>query len=325
MNKSLLFSLALLWAAAVWGQPNTMSGFVAGVITQDNTYSVLGQPFVGQSAGYGYQVSEGIAQSQLVREEYSAEVNYSAGYEAHGFFYPMSTPPGLYHSYLYNVHGAQYHYDLLKILDLKVVPIPCGDDVLDVDLNLYPTVAVAGYCWTKKNLMVEHFPDGETVIPGAMVYSGGIYNNEGANLSTHGRLYTWYSAVNVPEGGSSLPIPDGNGFVRGICPDGWHIPTIVEFNALLSVPANALRSPETWLLPNSNVGGDHFAALASGLYNSDKNRFEGMQTETDFWSDLGNPSTSTGTALQLAYHCSDPGLVQYLATRALSVRCVRNY
>ena len=306
-------------------QPETMSGFVAGAVTQENTYSVLGQPFVGTSEGNGYQVTEGIAQTQLVREEYSEAVNYSAGYNAHGFYYPMSTPVGLYHDYLYYGHGGPYHYDYVKVLDLEVVAIPCGDDVYDVDHNMYPTVAVAGYCWTKKNLMVEHFPDGVTVIPGAMVYSGSVYNNVESNLTTYGRLYTWHSAVNVPENSSAIPAPDEDGFVRGICPEGWHIPTIVELNSLLAISSNELCSSETWVQSSSNVGDNQFAALASGFYNSERERFESMHTETDFWSAQDISSTSNGTVLQLVYHCSDPMIVQCPASNAMSVRCVRNH
>ena len=309
-------------ASMLKAQPKTMSGFVAGAVTQENTYSVLGQPFVGTSEGNGYQVTEGIAQTQLVREEYSEAVNYSAGYDAHGFHYPMSTAVGFYHDYLYYGHGAPYHYDFVKVLNLEVVAIPCGDDVYDVDNNMYPTVAVAGYCWTKKNLMVEHYPDGVTLIPGTMVYSGNIYNNVESNLITYGRLYTWYSTVNVPEDGSAEPVPDGDGYVQGICPDGWHIPTTTEMTALLAIPLVDLRSQTLWVgVVNTNSTG--FSALPAGLYKSSAERFEGLLTFTDFWTDT-HPSTAAGTTIPMVYYCEEPVTIPLSPSDALSVRCVRN-
>lgn len=305
-------------------QPQTMSGFVAGAVTQENTFSVLGQPFVGTSEGSGYQVTEGIAQSQLVREEYTATVNYSAGYNDHGFSYPWNTPVGVYNDYLYYVHDAQYHYDFVKVLNLEVVAIPCGDDVYDVDLNSYPTVAVAGYCWTKKNLKVEHFPDGVTLIPGAMVYNGSLYNDEVANLSTYGRLYTWYSAVNVPENGNALPVSDGNGYVRGICPDGWHIPSVIEASALLALGASVIKSTDFWVEPNDNTNVTGFTALPAGSYKSALSRFEGLHSWTGFWTAVGTVANTTGTALQIPYYCDTPSIGDMSSTDAISIRCVKN-
>ena len=318
----MLVIVCLSMVPVLSAQPETMSGFVAGAVTQENTYSVLGQPFVGTSEGNGYQVTEGIAQTQLVREEYSEAVNYSAGYNAHGFYYPMSTPVGLYHDYLYYGHGGPYHYDYVKVLDLEVVAIPCGDDVYDVDNNMYPTVAVAGYCWTKKNLMVEHFPDGVTVIPGAMVYSGSVYNDVESNLTTYGRLYTWHSAVNVPENSSAIPAPDEDGFVRGICPEGWHIPTTTEMTALQAVPLSDLRSQTLWV-GTSNTNSTDFTALPAGLYKASAERFEGLLTFTDFWTDA-HPSTTAGTTIPMVYYCEEPVEMSPGPSDALSVRCVRN-
>lgn len=323
MKNALLVSLSLIWAMMVDAQSNILNGFVAGAVTQENTYSVFGQPFVGTSEGNGYQVTEGIAQAQLVRETFSDVVNYSAGYNLHGFYYPMSTPVGSYHDYIYLGHGAPNHYDFVKVLDLDVVAIPCGDVVYDVDHNLYPTVAVAGYCWTKKNLLVKHYPDGETVIPGAMVYSSNIYYNEESNLSLYGRLYTWYSAVNVPENSSELPIPNVEGFVQGICPEGWHIPTTIEMTALRAVPLSDLRSQTLWVGgPNTNSSG--FTALPAGLYNSSTQRFEGLLTFTDFWTDT-HPFTDAGITIPMSYYCEEPVTIPLGPSDALSVRCVRNF
>ena len=311
---------------AVMAQPETMSGFVAGAITQENTYSVLGQPFVGTSEGYGYQVVEGIAQTQLVRKNINVMVNVGDGYSDYGFSYPATTPAGIYHNSGYLVHGAEYFYDSINVLTLNVVgPFTCGDPIMDVDFNEYPTVYVAGHCWTQKNLMAEHYPDGVTAIPNAKVYQ-----DDAANLPLYGRLYTWCAAVGVANDCSASPAVDADGFVQGVCPDGWHIPTTAEMEALRTVSVPALNATTLWITPNAgdNTNASGFTAVPAGKYNASLLRYEGLGTEADWWSTSGayDPSTHTTTAnvYVCAWYC-DGLLTQTLyANDAVSVRCVRN-
>lgn len=310
----------------VVAQPGTMGGFVAGAVTQENTYSVLGQPFVGTSEGYGYQVVEGIAQTQLVRQKIVAAVDVGEAYEANGFSYPATTPAGIYHNRDYVMHGAEKNYDLLKTLILNVLgPFNCGDLIMDVDLNEYPTVSVAGHCWTKKNLMTEHYPDGETVIAGAKVYK-----DVAANLPVYGHLYTWRSAVGVSEYGSTLPVPNDEGYVQGICPHGWHIPTTAEMEDLHTVSVPDLNATTLWITPNAsnNTNASGFTAVPAGKYNASLLRYEGLGSEADWWSASGayDPSTHTTTAnvYVCAWYCDGTITKTISANDAVSVRCVRN-
>lgn len=324
-NILLLLAMSAMFTVAT-AQTGTMSGFVAGAITQESTYSVLGQPFIGTSEGHGLQVTEGIAQAQLVRQKIVAAVNVGESYEENGFSYPATTPAGIYHNRDYVVHGAENNYDLLKTLILSVLgPFNCGDLIMDVDLNEYPTVSVANHCWTKKNLMAEHYPDGETLIPGAKVYK-----DVDANLPVYGRLYTWRSAVGVPEDDTTLPEPDDDGYVQGICPHGWHIPTTAEMEDLRSVSAHELNDTTLWVSSNAayNTNASGFTALPAGKYNASLSRYEGLGTETDWWSVSGayNPSTQTTTVTTYvsAYYCDDLITLSLPANNAISVRCVKN-
>lgn len=324
MKNALLVSLALMWAMMVDAQSNVLGGFVVGAVAQQNTTSVLGQPFVSQSAGDGFQVTEGMAQAQLVREIYNDTVNKREGYNQHGFVYPVTTPVGSYHNQMYFVHGAPYQNDLLKVLDLEVVdPFPCGIVIYDVDHNEYPTVKVGGYCWTKTNLKTEHYSDGVTQV-GNAVYHSLLYGNEASNLANFGRLYTWYSALNVPEDGSVLPAPDEFGCVQGVCPEGWHIPTMEEIMSLFSYSATSLRSTEHWVQSNENTDETHFSALPAGEFNNDANRFEGLHSQTHFWTMGHSASDAESIALFLPYYCDNPMLVNRDDADALSVRCVKD-
>ena len=325
---------AVLFITMVGAQTTTMKGFVVGSALSENgnnTYSVIGQTFAGQTSENGFEVSTGMAQMQLVRELINASVNYGEGYNANGFSYPPKTPVGTYENDLYLLQGANYHYDLAKHLKLVVMNVvSCGELVYDGDHNAYPTVMVAGHCWTQQNLRAAHYADGITAINKALVYKSLSHPNEADNEATYGRLYTWYSAVNVPEDGSEMPIPDADGHIQGICPNGWHIPTTVEMEDLRTVSAPELNATILWVGPyasqNTNTSG--FTALPAGKYNVSLLRYEGLGTETDWWSDSGtyNPAThaTTASVFVCAWYCEDLLIQTFHANDAVSVRCVKN-
>lgn len=326
--KKIFVTLALLFFIhIVSAQIETMSGFVTGSSLADagnSTYVVMGETFTGKAIGGGHELSMGLAQAQLEKMMIEATVNYGDGYSGSGFSYPTTTPPGTYEESIYEVHGGSHHYDLLKKLKLIVKAyVSCGETVYDGDHNDYPTVAVAGYCWTQKNLKAQHYADGTTEINKALVYKSGMHPNETANEATFGRLYTWYSAVNVPENSTVTPTVNADGFVQGICPDGWHIPTEMEMNALLALPAEDIRSTDYWLGPHTNTNSTLFTALPAGFFNSSTNRFENLLGTTGFWTDHYSPYTTHLLVLQ--HFCDTPLLKESNSSDGWSVRCVKNY
>ena len=325
---------AVLLITMAGAQTATMKGFVVGGGLSENgnnTYSVIGQTFAGQTSENGFVVSTGMAQTQLVREYINATVNYGEGYNANGFSYPPETPAGIYENDLYLLQGANHHYDLAKHLKLVVMNVvSCGELVYDGDHNVYPTVMVAGHCWTQQNLRATHYADGATAINKALVYKSLSHPNEADNEATYGRLYTWYSAVNVPEDGSEMPTPDANGLIQGICPNGWHLPTSTEMTALRNEGVPALNATTLWVGPhaNDNTNSTGFTALPAGIYNSALDRYEGLGTQADWWSDTYSHNSTTFTTSVLvtecAYYCDSPMEKTFNASDGVSVRCVKN-
>ena len=224
--------------------------------------------------------------------------------------------------------GTPYKYDLLKKLTLHVVKaLVCGETVYDGNHNPYATVAVAGYCWTQENLRATHYADGVTEIENAGVYNAPGYDDETANEATYGRLYTWYSAVGLPEDGSGTLTPDANGYVQGICPENWHIPTAEEMAALNALSAEDIRTAELWLAPNSNTNSTGFTSLPAGMYNAASGRYERILMDTGYWSvanGTGGSETQNFASLQLPYYCNHPMETPVSASDMLSVRCVKN-
>lgn len=303
--------------------PETSQGFNMGSATENNISVVVGQPFGGIFAQNGYEIAEGVAQAQLVTRSYDETVNFPEGYEGHGFSYPANTPVGSYEESRYTVHGTDEGYDLVEELFLEILKVlVCDETVYDGNGNAYTAVAVAGHCWTKQNLKPTLYPDGTTEIEGAMVYHNLSHPDEEAMVGIYGRLYTWAAATHANADGTVTPGADG--YVQGICPNGWHIPTAEEKTALDAENADDLRTVEFWITTNTHTNSTGFTALPAGKYNGSLLSFEGLGTQTDWWSVVNGDGTATPAAIELQYYCDSPMNGNPTANDGLSVRCVKN-
>ena len=132
------------------------------------------------------------------------------------------------------------------------MPFTCGvSTVSDHEGNLYHTVKIGDQCWTKENLRTTTSPStGTYLIPVAgtdYTYTGKQarwYNDDSTTYApmNYGLLYNWNAAVdtfNTSFGETSVNQDDNNavsvtfdGHRRGICPEGWHLPSDAEWNAM---------------------------------------------------------------------------------------------
>lgn len=196
--------------------------------------------------------------------------------------------------------------------------------VTDIDNNTYPSVNIGNICWMTVNMKATHYADGRE-ITNIYEYESPMYPNVAENVDINGRLYDWYDAVDASR-------PAKYARVRGICPNGWYIPNEEDVAVLNAIPATELHSTTRWLLPNDNTNSTGFTAYPAGMYNLSLLRYEGMGTETSWWSTITpHPSligTSTGTvtakAFCTAYYCDTIFIKSYPAAYAISVRCVKH-
>ncbi|UCH10181.1 MAG: fibrobacter succinogenes major paralogous domain-containing protein [Fidelibacterota bacterium] len=101
-----------------------------------------------------------------------------------------------------------------------------SDTVIDIDGNVYHTVAIGSQLWLVENLRVTHYRDG-TAIPEVSVSNdwsslttGAFCEPEpdsSAGREAYGLLYNFH-AVNDS---------------RELCPEGWHVPTAEEWRTLI--------------------------------------------------------------------------------------------
>ena len=304
--KKIIFSLVILMSMTVVmnAQPMTMRGFTAGGATNgNNSYGVVGQSFATIQTSNKFELSEGVAQMQLDYDTVYAVINYEAGYTKNGFNLDAENTRESHEDSLYLVNGGDFNYDLLRTLYLIVCP-----DKVTKGSDEYNTVAVSGYCWTKENL---RYPTGNE-----MAYTSKQYPV--LDTVKYGFLYTWADATDTGKVEA--------GYVPGICPRvtdwDWHIPTSEEIAALNSNEATALRSVTDWTTGEVNTNSTGFTSYPAGEFSAELNRFQGMGTQTDYWT-VVKEGDNYAYAIQLNYYCGTPTLERHVVTDGLSVRCVR--
>lgn len=209
---------------------------------------------------------------------------------------------------------SQCHCDSIIRLHLmfaKYLPCPVARDF---DGKEYDGVRVGMYCWTAENLRSLHYSDGR-MIGGAKAYYSYEYPDETANISIFGRLYDVLAARDAERS----EIPDVNGNIQGICPEGWLLPTVEDFQTLRIFSNQQLRSPNYWLYePGNNESG--FNALPSGYYDALLSRYCNLLTHCYFWT---SDDFLNSVYVELNFSCEKLEPLEAQNGNAYSVRCVK--
>jgi len=197
----------------------------------------------------------------------------------------------------------------------------------DIDGNIYTTVKIGTQTWMKENLKTTKYRNGDpigTTTPATLDISAETapkyqwaYAGNESNVSTYGRLYTWYAATDS----------------RSICPTGWHLPTDAEWTTLItylgggSVAGGKLKETGTahWLSPNTGAtNSSGFTALPGGDRYAN-GTFEVIGYVGHWWSSTENYPTNAW----VRYMTYDASTILRSngdsETSAFSVRCLRDF
>ena len=207
------------------------------------------------------------------------------------------------------------------------------------DGHNYATVEIGDQCWFAENLRTTVYADGNliaadltegewasTAFGATAVFGEGgseCGNNssdfdacdEAQSLAEHGRLYNWYAVDDA----------------RGLCPNGWHVPTDGEWTELenyitsqgfAGTEGTALKSTTSWSNNGNGTDDFGFSALPGGVRYYDSGGFSNAGNSGSWWSS----SLNGGDAWRRALGSGSPDIARYDndARYGFSVRCLRD-
>lgn len=204
-----------------------------------------------------------------------------------------------------------------------------GELVDDRDGRVYKTVKIGDQWWMAENLNYAYLE------PTANEDSSSFcFVNEENNCAKYGRLYLWSAAMD------SAGIWSKNGKdcgyyrtclptypVRGVCPEGWHLPDTTEWNALFKAvdswpyEGKVLKSQTGWNNDGNGTDSFGFSALPAGTRGFN-GYYERDVLYADFWSSTGRGDEAYGMLMNNLIDKAYLGAMSRFC--AYSVRCVKN-
>jgi uncharacterized protein (TIGR02145 family) len=206
------------------------------------------------------------------------------------------------------------------------------------DGKTYKTVTIGTQTWMAENLNYAY-----TGVPfkynwGKWEYpsdsTSWCYGDDAANCAKYGRHYTWAAAMDSVGEWSANGKGCGAGKtcsptypVRGICPQGWHLPESTEWETLFAAVGEGsgknLRSTSIWISKGTDTYS--FSALPAGQRDCEGNwYFDTKGYQAFFWSST-EYNDENAYDIYLHYvnrdaYLNDSGYKNY----GYSVRCVKD-
>lgn len=201
--------------------------------------------------------------------------------------------------------------------------------VTDYDGNEYSIVRIGGQKWFGQNLMTTHLNDGTPIDNPTgqtdwdnMEYSEKPawcwYDNDPELGKKYGALYNWHAA-HSPK----------------ICPEGWHVPTVEEWNELINYLGDGggtkLKAKEGWhdvdgvTKPEYQGTDDYgFTALPTGNRRY-QTGFDRIDMYGEWWSATAHENTSSSAYLFYVYaRYSDVKSIYHLKETGHGIRCLKD-
>jgi len=183
----------------------------------------------------------------------------------------------------------------------------------------YNTVMIGSQCWFKQNLNVGNRINGIQNQTNNGIIEKYCYDDNENNCTTYGGLYQWNEMM-------QYSITEG---IRGICPDGWHIPSDGEWMTLVnylgggSIAGGKMKSTTGWYNNGNGSNTSGFTAFPGG-YRETFGNFTNISGGTVFLSSTAWGSDTVHYAQQIIY--SDNEIIRFGTYNSFgnSVRCIHN-
>lgn len=163
--------------------------------------------------------------------------------------------------------GRAYYFVEGEVFYSNVINFDIPTTVSDNQGNEYKTVKIGNQLWMAENLRVTRYNNGDPITDGTgfgnysamrqpKLYFN--YNDAPANVAKYGRLYTWFVIADE----------------RGVCPPGWSIPDINDWQKL-STHLDAL----TIALSDLGIGQKEMSAVSGGMMKTEGT----IESKTGIW------------------------------------------
>lgn len=205
-----------------------------------------------------------------------------------------------------------------------------GELVDDRDGQTYKTVKIGDQWWMAENLNYAYLQPTATLDSSSF-----CYNDSLEYCSKYGRLYLWSAAMDSAGTWSSNGKGCGYGAacsptdpVRGVCPEGWHLPDTTEWRSLFTVVGGyliagaKLKFTSGWNSDGNGTDDFGFSALPASRRHSDGG-FVNEGYTVGFW---GSVAFLNNYAFGTGMDCgNDIALGGYVENNyGYAVRCVKD-
>ena len=204
--------------------------------------------------------------------------------------------------------------------------------IFDIDGNVYETIQIGDQLWMAENLKVTHYNNGSEIPTGYTdsewaeletdAYAVYPTDDDNASQSTcgddcadvYGNLYNWY-------------VVDDS---RGLCMDGWHVPSDEEYTVLKDylgggeVAGGKMKETGTehWNSPNTGATNESgFTGLPAGYRDGSNGNYGSMGSHGAFWSSSEDGSNDASYRV-LSYNHSSVTRDNANRQGGFSIRCL---
>jgi uncharacterized protein (TIGR02145 family) len=198
-----------------------------------------------------------------------------------------------------------------------------GDLTDPRDGKIYTTVNIGGRWWMAQNLNY-----GTRILAGYLQKDNDIpekycYNNDESYCDLYGGLYQWGETMQY----------DTVETTRGICPPGWHVPSVSEWDELIAslggdaLAGGALKLNGTAFWDEPNTGATNssgFAALGAGTKVFSNSIFHQEHQQTEFWSSYFDKVYYGTKVIALKYNSGAVDRFAEERREGISVRCIKD-
>lgn len=182
------------------------------------------------------------------------------------------------------------------------------------DGKVYKTVTIGSQTWMAENLNYH-------------TANSWCYENKTAFCTAYGSLYDWETAMNR-EGSSAK----GSERVKGICPEGWHLPGDEEWEILINylggelIAGGKMKERDTlhWFYPNDGATNESgFNGLPGGIAFNDST-YAFVKYTGSWWSSTSHNLENLAWSVTLKNNTHVAERAANEKNMGFSVRCLKN-